>query len=164
MSEHNGSGKAKAPSKTAARHTAKLLHDMVTLAELQAELAKIELQQRLKEAAKPGVLLIGSVCVALGCTPVLLLSLAYFLTDVVGLEHALSLLIATLVGLITAVAGALVALRGLKSSIDFSRSQDEFNRNVKWMKQVLKHKCNPAHEDCGDARTDLLHMESHLRS
>lgn len=162
MSEHNGS--IKAPSKSAAYHTAKLLHDAVMLAELQAEMLKVEAEERLRGAALPAVVLIVAVCVALGCTPILLLSLAYFLTDVAGLPHALSLLIATLVGLVAATVGALVATRGIKKSLDFSRSKDEFSRNVRWMKQVLKHKCNPANEACGEKMTKLQTDETLSRS
>lgn len=148
MSDQNGS--VTMPGKTAARHTAKLMHDALTLAELQAELLKVEAQQRLAGAVKPGVLLIAALSLALGCVPVLLLGLAYSLTDIVGLARALSLLIVTVVGLVAAAAGASIAIGRLKKLMDFSRSYDEFNRNVNWIKQVLKHKCSPANESGRD--------------
>jgi hypothetical protein len=153
MSEHNGTARAAhSPTSVAARHTAKLLRNAVSLAELQAELFKIEVRQRLAGAAKPGLLLIVAISLAIGSTPILLLSLAYFLTDVGGLPHAISLLIATVVGLTAAVAGALVALRGLAREVDLSLSKEEFGRNVAWIKDVLDYQSDTANDGCGDKR------------
>lgn len=153
MIDRNGS--AKSPTKTVVRNTAKLFHDAVTLVELQAELVKIEAQQSLRKTVRPVVLLIAAACLALGCTPVLLLSLAYVLIDAAGLSHGLSLLIAGCAGLIVAVAVIAVAIRRLTHGvIGFSRSIEEFKRNISWMKQALQHGCNPAHDDCS-AKTEF---------
>lgn len=147
MSETNGSSKS--PTKAVARSLGELAHDAVTLADLQVELLKTELRNEVGGTVKSVLLLVFAVVVILGCVPVLLMSLAYALVELADFSQALSLLIATLVGLV--IAGSLAALgwRKLRNdSITLQRSRDEFSRNVDWIKQVLKHKSNPTGSEC----------------
>lgn len=151
MSKDNGS--TTSPAKVVARSAAELGHDAVTLAELQTELLQRELRQWLRGAATPAILLASAVIVALGCVPVILLALAYGLVEFSELSQALSLLIAAMVGL--AVAGVIAALgwRRLRdNAVTLARSREELQRNVSWIKHVLKHKANPASAGCGPQR------------
>jgi len=151
MSESNGTARAgPSPTRVAARHTAKLLHNVISLAELQVELFQVELQQKLAVAARPGLLMVAAMGLALGSIPIMLLSLASFLTEVGGLPHALSLLISATAGLTAAMVGVWVGLSGLKRAIDLSQSKDEFSRNVTWIKNALENQCNPANDGCGE--------------
>ena len=51
MSEHNGS--THFPPRTVARNVGQFAHDVVSLAELQAELLKVDAEDYLKRTAKP---------------------------------------------------------------------------------------------------------------
>ena len=141
MSQHNG---AASPTKTVARGMAELAHDVVTLGELQAQLAKAELDAWARSFILPVVLLASGLFITLGSVPVLLLSLAYVLVEQAGWPLSLSLLVAGVVGL--AIAGAVAGIglwRLRKHPALLVESRDQFNRNVNWIKQVLRTQSNP---------------------
>jgi len=147
MTERNGS--TESPTSVVARSFAELAHDVATMAELQAELFKLEFQQARRDMVMPLLLFTAAAVVALGCVPVLLLSLAYALVELAGLSQALSLLIAALVGLAGVAVAAGLGWRKLKhGSMTWERSREEFSRNVAWIKLVLKHKARPAGGEC----------------
>ena len=142
MSQHNGS--ANSPARNVARNMAELGHDMVTLGELQAQLAKAEISSWVRSFIWPTVLLGAALFVTLGCIPVLLLALAYVLVESVQWPHSLALLIAGVVGLaIAGIAGGSGLYLLKKNPALLEKSQEEFKRNLSWIKQVLKAKSNP---------------------
>jgi uncharacterized membrane protein YqjE len=137
MSQDNGS--AQSPSKVVARNVAELAHDTMTIAELQVELFKVELEQYTQAATKPLAFLMISALVFLGCIPVVLLGLAFLLTELTGLSQGWStLLVAVCVSVIAIVCALIEAQQLNKTSLALERSRAEFRRNVIWIKQVLK--------------------------
>lgn len=159
-----GNGTTTSPAKAVARSMAELGHDAVTLAELQTELLQSELRQWLRGAATPAILLVSAVIVILGCVPVILLTLAYGLVEFAELSRALSLLIAATVGLAVAGVAAAIGWRRLRdNSAKLARSREEFQRNIHWIKQVLKHRANPARAGCAPQHS-RSHQTSGLKS
>jgi hypothetical protein len=116
-----------------------LAKDVAALAELQAELLKVELRDWLQKCLTPVVVLaVVSAIAALASLPVLLMSLAYCLNEFAGLSMALSALIAGAVGLAIAAACLFAAWRVLKRQRGaFTRFKVELVRNTRWLKQVL---------------------------
>ena len=115
-----------------------LLHDVVSLSELQAQLLAVDAKESVEKAKLPIGLLDGVIALALGAMPVLLLSLGEALTLWLEWERALSYLVAGLVGAVLAgvllylavqQAGAVIAV--------FDRSRVELGENVRWIKYAL---------------------------
>jgi len=137
MSDHNGS--TKSPGKVVARNLAEVAHDAVTIAELQAALLKTELKQCSENTMGPMALLMVASLIFVGCIPVLMLALAFVLSESTGLSQALSTVIVVVSGFVISAILGLAAYQKLrKNSIAFERSRTEFSRNVAWIKQALK--------------------------
>lgn len=137
MSESNGS--TQFPPRKVARNLGEFVHDVVTLAELQADLLKVDARKSAKQVISPAILLAAAACIAIGCVPVALTALAYGLIEL-GLAHWLGFLIATICGLAIAGGVGLFGWRRFKSiGSAFKPSKEEFTRNVHWVKGVLKN-------------------------
>lgn len=116
-----------------------LARDMVTLAELQANLLQVETRDWFTKVAIPALVLgVSAAVVALASLPILLLSFAYWLVDVAALSLPLALLAAGGVGLLVAIAFGLLAVQRIKRGRGaFAKFQLELGRNVRWLKQIL---------------------------
>jgi len=137
MIDHNGS--MKSPGKVVARNLAEVAHDAVTIAELQAALLKTEMKQCSENTMAPLGLFVAAGLIFVGCIPVLMLALAFVLSESTGLSQAISTVIVVLGGFLTSAILGLVAYQKLrKNSLAFDRSRAEFSRNVTWIKQALK--------------------------
>jgi len=113
--------------------------DVAALAELQAELLKVELRDWVRSCLAPVVVLaIVAATLSLASLPLLLFSLAYCLNEFAGLSMALSTLIASGVGLVAAAICLFAAWRVLKGQRGaFTRFKVELVRNTRWLKQML---------------------------
>jgi len=115
-----------------------LLHDVVSLSELQVQLLAVDARESVDKAKAPIGLLVGGIALALGAVPVLLLSLAEALTLWLGWERALSYLVSGLAGAV--IAGILLYLAwqqmGAVLAV-FDRSRVELAENVRWIKYAL---------------------------
>jgi len=115
-----------------------LLHDVVSLSELQVQLLAVDARESVDKAKTPIGLLVGGIALALGAVPVLLLSLAEALTLWLGWERALSYLVSGLAGAV--VAGILLYLAwqqmGAVLAV-FDRSRVELAENIRWIKYAL---------------------------
>jgi len=113
--------------------------NLLTLAELQARLAKIELGQNL-EAARAGVFcaLAGAVAACSGLI-IMLAGLAELMVSELGMKRGVALLFvaapAIAVGAICLV-GAATRLRAKR--LGFPLSYEELARNVNWLRTVLR--------------------------
>lgn len=136
MSEKNGA--THFPPRTVARNVGQFAHDVVSLAELQTELLKVDAEDYLKRTAKPLIALAITVVVALGCVPMALATLALGLVQA-GLQTWLAFLIATATGLIIASVSGIAGWLWINKSFDaFRRSRQEFRSNLTWIKLALK--------------------------
>ena len=136
MSRRNGSTP---PPNGVAKGMGELMHDIVSLAELQFELFRIDCREGLKRMLIPVALLLSAGIVAAGTVPVALIFMAEFLAQVAGLSRAASFSIAALSGFIVAVAMGVVGWFSLRGVVRvFARSREELTHNMTWIKQALK--------------------------
>jgi formate hydrogenlyase subunit 3/multisubunit Na+/H+ antiporter MnhD subunit len=136
MSQRNGSAP---PPNGVAKEMGELTHDIMSLAELQFDLLRIDCREGLKRMLIPVALLLFAGILALGTVPVTLIFLAEFLTQAAGLSRAAAFSIAAVSGIVVAAVLAALGwcyLRG--ASRVFERSRDELARNVTWIKHALK--------------------------
>jgi uncharacterized membrane protein YqjE len=137
VSERNGSPQT-AP-KALARNVGEFAHDVLTLAELQAQLFVTDLQECSRRALVPGLVLLVGVALGLSCIPFALAALALLLIQVFEASYATGFLLATIVG---AIVSALLCVRGwflVRERLTFLRhSQEELVRNLRWIKKVLE--------------------------
>lgn len=127
-----------------AKNLGEVAQDFLSLVELQFELGRSDARNAVGRLAMPIILLVVAAAIALGTIPVALLFAADVLVAA-GLPRWLALLVATALGLgAVAIAGA-VAWRGLRKPLRlFSRSRDELQHNIRWIKQVLtRHETQP---------------------
>ena len=116
-----------------------LLHDVITLAELQAQLFGVDARESAGRIALPVSLLGAAAVLGASSLPLLLIFLAFLLRDYAGFGAAWAVLTAAVVGLV--LSGALVFagyLGLLKAAKPFARSRDELTQNLAWLKEVLK--------------------------
>jgi len=121
-----------------ARNARAIAHDVLELAELQTELLKVDARDWVKRLVLPIVLVAVALAAAVGCIPILLLSLARLLYELIDMPFSLALLISGVVGLFIAVVCGLVGWKRLSGSVSvFGRSREELQRNIRWIKRVL---------------------------
>jgi hypothetical protein len=136
MNRRNGSTP---PPNGVAKGMGELTHDIVSLAELQFELFRIDCREGRKRMLIPVALLLFAGIVAAGTAPVALICVAELLTQAAGLSRAAAFSIVALSGFIVALALGVVGwsyLRGVARV--FERSREELTRNMTWIKHALK--------------------------
>jgi hypothetical protein len=112
--------------------------DVATLAELQAQLALIDLKQWVAQVRLHVVLMASGLVVALGAVPVVLLGVAALVASAWNLSDAWAMVLTG--GVVLTVTLLLVATAALKIGSSFScfrRSREELTRNLAWIKTVL---------------------------
>jgi hypothetical protein len=112
--------------------------NLVTLAELQARLAILDLRESVRKAAVPaGLTALGGLLVV-AALPVALVGAANLLAAGTGLSIGVSLLLSALAALVVGGLTAFLAARVIGRCFGcFRRSSDEFTRNLAWVKTVL---------------------------
>ena len=137
ISESNGSPKR--DSKGLAGDVGEFAHDVFTLAELQGQLFVADVQECSQRVLVPGLALLCGVALGLACLPIALAASALWLVQFFEVSYAAGFLIVVAVG---AVLSALLCVIGLlqirKRVAVLSRSQQEFVRNLRWIKKVLQ--------------------------
>lgn len=115
-----------------------IAEDVVSLAELQMELCKVDTRDALGRLAAPVMLMAAAAVLALGTIPVMLLFVAQAMVALTGASQWLALLIAAVLGFAAAAILFIVGRRRLVGPPRlFDRSREEWKRNVQWMKRVL---------------------------
>src|ERR1035441_4524850 len=102
MNRRNGS--TPSPPNGVAKDMGELTHDIVSLAELQFELFRIDCREGLKRMLVPVAMLLVAGIVAVGTVPIALIFIAEFLTQAAGLSRAAAFSIVALSGFIVALA------------------------------------------------------------
>jgi hypothetical protein len=109
------------------------------LVELQTDLLKVDAKDWTKRLIFPIVLLCAAVVVGIGCVPILLTSLAEALVLWLEISRALALLIAGATGLVLTALCGLIGWQRLRGSFTvFGRSREEMQRNIRWLRRVLR--------------------------
>lgn len=134
----NRSGKP-TPTEGVRHGLAGLLHDVMTLAELQLNLLSVDAKEASGRAVLPFALLGGAAVFALSALPLLLVALAQLLRDQAGWPAAAATATAVATGLIIAAVLAAIGYLRLRRCLEpLARSKEEFERNVTWLKNALK--------------------------
>jgi hypothetical protein len=121
-----------------AENVGDLTTDLLTLGELQAELLRIDLKEAADKSVAPGVVAVLGTGLVLGCCPVALLGLAWWLESATELTLAASALIVAGAALVVGCGLLYAAYRWLRTSVaTLGRSREEFRRNLRWVKSVL---------------------------
>ena len=116
-----------------------LTHDIVSLAELQLELFRVDCREGIRRILIPVALLLFAGFVAAGTVPIALMLVAEFLTQATGLSRAAAFSIAAMSGVIVALAIGVVGWSCLRGVVRvFERSREELARNMTWIKHALK--------------------------
>lgn len=120
------------------RNVSDFAHDVITLAELQAQLVACDLREGKSQAIGPLVLMVAGLVLALGSTPVFLFGIGWLLVNYAEWSESAALLTSAGCGLMLAGGVACLGWRGLRSAIAvMSRSQNEFTQNIQWLKAAL---------------------------
>lgn len=118
-----------------------LTHDVIELAELQAQLFSVELKETTQNTRTSLLLGVVGVCILLGTVPVALIALAQLLVEQLGWSQAAGYGVATLVGLAASGAFAAGAYSHFRTGVaTMRRSRDELSRNIAWVKSSLRNR------------------------
>jgi hypothetical protein len=143
----NTNGRTRNDEPSMATSFAGLTHDVIELAELQAQLLALDVKSTSQKARISLVLAVSGICILLGTVPVALFTLAELLNGPAGWSRPAAFGMATLVGVLVS-GGILVAawLRMRSGIVTMQRSRDELNRNIAWIKSSLRNRAqgNPA--------------------
>lgn len=136
ISERNGSPQT--TTKVLARDVGEFVHDVFTLAELQAELFVADMQECGQRILVPGLVLLWGVALGLACFPIALAALALLLIQVFETSLAAGFLMAVLVGAVVSTLLCVVGWFQFRARLAvLRRSQQELVRNLRWIKKVL---------------------------
>jgi Putative Actinobacterial Holin-X, holin superfamily III len=145
---NGGNGRSTRPplknTRSAAGNVAHLLHDAVTLAELQFRLFLLDCQQLPAKLSACLVAIAIGLVLALSCVPVALAGIALLLRDGAGLSRVASVWITF--GLTVAVAAICIGLgvwRLRHASSFFESSRVEWTQNIERLKEMLRRSSHP---------------------
>jgi hypothetical protein len=121
-----------------ASNVAEFTENLLTLAELQAKMAAIELKQNLAAIKVGTAVLAGGAVLSMAALAIALAGIAELLVSLLGWNRGLALLTVAVATLSIAGAGIAVAIARLRGSdLGFPLSREEFARNLNWVRTVL---------------------------
>lgn len=113
-------------------------NDLLSLGELQARLAAIELKHNVAAAKLGSAVMMTGAVLALAALPIALAGIAELLVSFLGMNRGLALIAVAVASFAiagTCIAIALGRLRG--SDLGFPLTREEFARNLNWVRTVL---------------------------
>jgi hypothetical protein len=147
MNGSNGRGShpsTMSSTRSAARNMAHLLHDAVTLGQLQLRLFLLDCQQLRTKLETPVIAIAAGLILALSCVPVGLAGIAIFFRDVAGFSWLGA--VWTTFALTMIVAGICVGV-GIwwlrTASHFFESSRVEWTQNIERLKEMLWRSSHP---------------------
>ena len=118
--------------------------DLVSLAELQWQLALADLAIAKQEALAQTMKLVMVLGLAIGGTPLLLFGVAELLVEYAGWFRGWTYLGVAAIALgIAGVVGMSVVKKLSQCGASFARSKFELNQNITWLKKALTRKSEP---------------------
>lgn len=134
-----------------------LAHDALELAELQAQLLKMDAKATSKRIQLTAVLVVVGLVVLLSSLPVALIAVAETIAAQSSLGIPAAYAVATVSALLLSAVLIGIGYWRLKSGITtFERSSQEFRKNMEWIKSSLKqseHPSAPSAEPTATRRT-----------
>jgi uncharacterized membrane protein YqjE len=120
-------------------NVANLASDLVSLAELQAKLAALDLRETGARSLIPAAVLTAGLCLLLGTVPVVLLGLAGALADTGSFSLVAAQLIVAVVAIGTSAACIWFGYQKIVASLNvLNRSREEFEANLRWIKKAIQ--------------------------
>lgn len=136
MMVQQGNGRAEQPSLRAG--VSELLHDFLTLAELQWQLTLEDGARWARTSVYAGSLAVAGAICALAALSVTMIGISYLLVEA-GLELVWALLITGGLGVVIGLSCLYGGLRWLARSMSaFDQSRNELRTNLAWVKHSLK--------------------------
>jgi Putative Actinobacterial Holin-X, holin superfamily III len=121
-------------------NVASLGENLLTLSELQARLAAVELRQNLKSLQTGGALAVAGSILAVASVPVVMVGVAELMVSELGVKRGYALLGVSAVAVVIAIGCAAIAHRWvIKNPLGFPLSSEEFARNMNWLRTILRH-------------------------
>jgi len=115
-------------------------NDVMTLVELQAQLAALDFNEAKSRAIIPLVLIVVSASLLLASLPVALLGIAWLVAAALSVSIGWAALLTAAVVAVVAVVVSAVSLNRLLGSLEsFRHTREELARNVAWLRTVLVH-------------------------
>ena len=134
-------------TRSAARNMAHLLHDAVTLAELQLRLLVLDCQQAGASLRAPTIAIGLGAILALSCVPVALVGIAILLMDVGGFTRVEAVWLTFAIALIVAAVSVSCGVWWLRSRTSlFESSRVEWVQNIERLKEMLRRTSHPLRE------------------
>jgi len=131
-----------------------VVHDILTLAELQTQLFKTDAHEAVRRAMTPLCLFASGLVLLVTTIPVILIAIAVGLTAA-GLSAVAAYALVSIVALVVAVGMSLWAWRRLcKLPPALARSRVELARNIVWIKDALTQAVNKPQGDSAELRND----------
>ena len=122
-------------------HLGNLGADLITLGELQLELLSVDARDAAQKSFYPGVFAFLGLGFVIGCCPLALLGVSWWLADVTELSVAGAAILVALAGLVLAGIFLFLAWKGLRASFELlNRSRIELSNNLRWIKRILSQK------------------------
>lgn len=117
-----------------------LVHDLISLFELQAQLFLKDLGELKSGAVLPIAMLIGGIIIAFACAPVVLLTLGWCLAEISGIPLWAAMAVSVVLGgVVPAAILTIVGWSRLKQqSVVLQRSTAELKANSRWIKHRIK--------------------------
>ena len=135
----NTNGRYQTKSPDVAASVSDLTHDVIELAELQAQLLMFDVKKSSERTRTFLILGVVAICMLLGTIPVALFALAQLLVEQLEWSQAAGLGVATLVGLlICGILGGFAWSCMKEGLISLERSREELNHNITWIKSTLR--------------------------
>lgn len=122
-----------------ARDVGEFAYDVLTLAELQGQLLVADVQECSQKVLAPGLALLCGAALGLAGLPIALVALALWLQESLAISYAAGFLLSA--GIAMVVGAPLCAVGWFlvrKRLAVLQRSQQEFARNLNWIKKVLQ--------------------------
>jgi Putative Actinobacterial Holin-X, holin superfamily III len=137
LSDQNGSPRT--ASKGLARDVGEFAYDVLTLAELQAQLFVADMQECGQRVRIPGLILLCGVALGLACFPIALAALALVVVQIFGTSYATGFLTAVVVGAALSALLCAIGWYQVRERVAvLGRSQQALVRNLRWIKKVLE--------------------------
>lgn len=142
----NTNGQSKSGEPNIAASFSGLAHDVIELAELQAQLFTLDIKSTSEKTRTSLVLAVAGACALLGSVPVALFALGELFQKFLGISEAAGFGLAALVGVVLSAVLMMAAWSNFKSGeASMRRSREELSRNLAWVKSNLRGRAhNPA--------------------
>jgi hypothetical protein len=132
-----GNGSAPGPGDVV-HNVAGLGEDLLSLAELQAHLATIELKQNAQAIQFGGAFILVGAVLGMGGLPIALAGIAELLVSGLGMQRGWALILVAVAAFVIAGTCVAIAVARIRAAdLGFPLSREELARNMNWIRTVL---------------------------